>query len=298
MRRLIVCADDFGLDPAVNEAVEEAHRRGILSTTSLMVGGPAAADAVARARRLPHLHVGLHVVLVDGHPLLPLHEIEGLLGRDGAFEQNLLRAALRWFFRPAVRRQLAQEIRAQFEAFRATGLVLDHVDGHKHVQLHPTVARLLIEIGRDYGMPALRVPMEPAAALRAAFPAETYHTPLYRPWVERLRRQARRAGLAAADQVFGIGWSGQMTEMRVLRLLPHLPEGVSEIYFHPAVRRSPRLEAAMPGYRHADELATIVSTKVERRIAELAIRRIGYADLAPPRLRPTAASTGTPMSAG
>jgi hopanoid biosynthesis associated protein HpnK len=282
LRSLIVCADDFGLDIAVNEAVEEAHRRGILTATSLMVGGPAAADAVARARRLPQLRVGLHLVLVDGRPVLPAGESGGLVGGDGEFDRNPLRAGLRFFFLPPIRRRLSWEIRAQFEAFRATGLSLDHVDGHKHMQLHPSVARLAIEIGRDYGMTAMRVPAEPAAVLRAAFPGAPYRPPLYRPWAEHLRRRLRRAGIAAADQVFGIAWSGGMTEARVMRLLPHLPEGVSEIYFHPATRRSASLAAAMPGYRLEGELAALLSPAVARRIAELGIALKGYRDLARP----------------
>lgn len=65
-RALIITADDFGLHGGVNEAVELAHRDGVLNAASLMVGASAAADAVARARRLPRLRVGLHVVLADG----------------------------------------------------------------------------------------------------------------------------------------------------------------------------------------------------------------------------------------
>jgi chitin disaccharide deacetylase len=248
-----------------------------------MVGAPAAADAVARARRLPHLGVGLHLVLVDGRPVLPAGEVQGLVGRDGEFDRNLGRAGSRFFFLPGARRQLAREIRAQFEAFRATGLALDHVDGHKHLQLHPTVARLLVEIGRDYGMTAMRVPAEPAAALRAAFPDEPSETPLYRHWAERLRRRLVRAGIAAADHVFGIAWSGRMTEERILRLLPHLPAGTSEIYCHPAARQTLRLEAAMPSYRQSDELAALLSPALAQRLAELGIRPIGYPALARPR---------------
>jgi hopanoid biosynthesis associated protein HpnK len=247
-----------------------------------MVGGPAAGDAAMRARRLPQLRVGLHLVVVDGRPVLPKRAIGGLVGRDGEFDRNMLRAGLRFALLPDTRRRLAQEIRAQFEVFRATGLALDHVDAHKHMQLHPSVARLMIEIGRDYGMTAMRVPAEPAATLRAAFPEERYRTPFYRPWVERLRRRAWRAGLAAPDHVFGIAWSGGMTEERVTRLLPHLPDGVSEIYFHPAARRSARLETAMPGYRHCEELAALVSPAVARAIAGLGIRLVGYSDLARP----------------
>lgn len=271
-KRLIVCADDFGLDPAVNEAVEEAHRCGILSTASLMVGAPAAADAVARARRLPGLAVGLHLVLVDGRPLAAAPGT-GLVRADGEFDRNLGRAALQVSLRPAARRQLAREIRAQFAAFRATGLPLDHVNAHKHMQLHPTVARLIIEIGGEYGMRAVRVPDEPTAPLRRAFPQERYRAPLYRPWIGALRRRLARAGLLTNDHIFGLAWSGGMVEERLLRLFPHLPEGVSEIYCHPAA------EAPGRGGRPREELAALVSPQVRRRLAEFGIALTRYRDL-------------------
>jgi chitin disaccharide deacetylase len=280
VKQLIVCADDFGLDVAVNEAVEEAHRHGILSSASLMVAGPAAADAVARARRLPGLHVGLHLVLVEGWPALQSAEIPELVSSNGQFDRNLLRAGLRFFFLPRVRRQVALEIRAQFEAFRATGLRLDHVNAHKHMHVHPTVARLIVEIGRNYGIRAVRVPFEPVGALRAAFPEGHYHSRLYHPWIGSLTRRLRRAGLVVNDYLFGLAWSGAMVEERLLRLIPHLPEGVSEIYLHPATGRTAALEAATPGYRQRDELAALVSPALKALIAELGIGLASYGDLA------------------
>ncbi len=279
LKSLIVCADDFGLDPAVNQAVEQAHRHGILSTASLMVGAPAAADAVARAHRLPGLRVGLHLVLVDGRPVSPVAGVSALIGGDGEFDGNLARAGIRFFFLPKVRKQLARELRAQFEAFRATGLALDHVNAHKHMHLHPSVAGLIVEIGRDYGMKALRVPYEPVGALRRAFPQERYPTPFYQPWAKRLRRRLRLAGLHVNDHVFGLAWSGGMTEDRVLRLLPHLPDGVSEIYFHPAAQRSPRLAAAMPDYCHVEELAALLSPAVREVISAHGIGLVTYGEL-------------------
>ena len=275
-RCLVVCADDFGRDAAVNEAVEQAHRDGILTVASLMVGASAAADAVARARRLPSLGVGLHLVLADGAPVLPPEEIRTLVGADGAFDPNMVRAGFRFYFSPAARRQLAAEIRAQFEAFRATGLPLDHVNGHKHVHLHPTVARLVVEIGRHYGMRAVRLPVEPVEPLRLAVPQERPATPAWSPVVAALRRRLDRAGLTRNDQVFGIAWSGAMVEERLLALLPHLPDGVSEIYFHPAVGPA----FSIPGYRHAEELAALLSPRVRQRIAELGLRLSSYRDLA------------------
>ncbi len=283
MRRLIVTADDFGRDVAINEAVEAASCDGILSGASLMVAAPAAADAVARAHRLPGLRVGLHLVLSDGRPVLPPGAVRGLVGADGRFDDNQIRAGLRYFFVPGVRRRLAAEIRAQFEAFRATGLALDHVNAHQHMHLHPTVARLIVEIGRSYGLSAVRLPAEPVAVLRRAFPGEPHRAPVYRPAVTALRRRLRGAGLASNDQVFGIAWSGAMVEERVLGLLPHLPPGVSEIYCHPATRQTPALAAAMPGYRNSEELAALLSPVLRQRIAELGISLVGFGDLAAAR---------------
>jgi chitin disaccharide deacetylase len=245
-----------------------------------MVAARASADAVARARRLPDLRVGLHLVLVDGHPILPRAEIGGLVRGKGEFDRNLARAGIRFFFLPPIRRQLRKEIRAQFEAFRASGLTLDHVNAHKHMHLHPTIADLIIEIGRDFGMKAVRVPSEPVAALRRAFPDERYSAPLYGPWIERLRRRLLRSGLFVNDNLFGIAWSGGMAEERLLRLLPHLPDGVSEIYLHPAIERTPLLVSAMPGYRHEEEFAALLSPSLKCRITELGIRLVSYSDFA------------------
>ena len=282
-RRLIVTADDFGRDVAINEAVEAASRDGILCGASLIVAASAAADAVARAHRLPELRVGLHLVLTDGSPVLPPDEIRGLVGADGRFDDNQIRAGLRYFLVPGVRPGLAAEIRAQFEAFRATGLELDHVNAHQHMHLHPTIARLIVEIGRSYGLSAVRLPAEPVAVLRRAFPGEPHRAPVYRPAVTALRRRLRGAGLASNDQVFGIAWSGAMVEERVLGLLPHLPPGVSEVYCHPATRQTPALAAAMPGYRNSEELAALLSPVLRQRIAELGISLVGFGDLAAAR---------------
>jgi chitin disaccharide deacetylase len=240
-----------------------------------MVGGEAAADAVARARRLPELRVGLHLNLVEGHPVLPTLEVPQLISENGEFDRNMARAGVRFLMFPSVRRQLAHEIQAQFAAFRASGLPLDHVNAHKHMHLHPYVARLIIEIGRYYGMKAVRVPSEPVAALRRAFPEERYRPPPYHLWIALLRRRLQRAGLRTNDQLFGLAWSGRMVEDRILRLIPHLPDGVSEIYFHPAAERTPSVHS----YRRAEELAALLSPVLRSRISELGVQLVSYSDL-------------------
>ena len=203
-----------------------------------MVAAPATQDALERARRLPNLAVGLHVVLVNGRPALPLDEVPDLIDENGEFLIDLVRAGFRFFFRPGVRRQLEAEIRAQFERFAATGLPLDHVDAQCHMHVHPTIFRLILKVGREYGMRAIRIPREPfGLSYRAAgdrWRARLGNTLLTEPWLALMRARARGDGVACNDFAFGVNDPGAMTEPRVLRLIGGLPDGVTEIFFHPA----------------------------------------------------------------
>lgn len=269
IRALIVTADDFGAHPAVNEAVELAHRDGVLNAASLMVSAPAAADAVARARRLPSLRVGLHLVLADGAPTLPRALIPDLLDDAGRFGDDMARQGVRFFFLPHVRRQLADEIRAQFDAFAATGLPLDHVNTHKHFHMHPIVLSLILSIGRDYGMRAVRLPHEAGEPW------------WLRPWSALVRRRLARAGIAHNDYVLGIAQTGAMDERAMLGALAALPPGVGEIYFHPATVSGAAIAATMDGYRHADELEALLSPRVRAALERAAPVRGGFRDVFP-----------------
>jgi hopanoid biosynthesis associated protein HpnK len=266
MKRVTFSADDFGLTPAVNEAVERAHRDGILNQASLMVAGPAAEDAVRRARAMPSLRVGLHLVVIEGPAVSPAAAIPDLVDGDGQFPSDQARLGFRYFFRPAARRQLAAEIRAQFAAFAATGLTLDHANAHKHMHLHPTVGRLMIEIGREFGLRAVRVPAEPPATLAMLGTRVGVADRALYWWTRVLRHQARAAGMTTNDHCFGLEWSGHMTRERVGRLLDNLPEGTSEIYFHPATERDSVLTRLMPDYEHTAELATLLDRGLMARI--------------------------------
>ena len=272
MKRVIISADDFGLSEEINEAVEQAHTRGLLSTASLMVAGPAAADAVARAHRLPGLHVGLHLVVIEGPAVSPPERIPLLVGPDGQFPSDQLALGLRYFFRRDVHRQLAREIDAQFEAYASTGLALDHANAHKHMHLHPTVGRLLIRSGLRHGLRAVRVPCEPPAPLTAADgTTDTRAAAALRLWTRVLRRQARRAGLAVNDACFGLAWSGQMRPDRLAHLAAHLPEGLSEIYFHPATGKNAEIRRLMPDYAHETELEALCDPSFREALARSSV---------------------------
>lgn len=274
MRSIVITADDFGLSESINEAVERGFRDGVLRCASLMVGAPAAADAIARARRLPGLRVGLHVTVVQGRALLPASEIPHLVDADGRFPDNLLLAALRWFFHRASRRELGREIAAQFAAFRATGLTLDHVDGHNHMHLHPSV---LSEILRNLppGTAAVRLPREPLVV--AGLPGL-----LLAPWLALMALRLRRAGLAHNDWLLGMRDVGRIDEACLLAYLDSLPAGDVEIHLHPAVSPDEAVAAAMPGYFNDAEFAALVSPDIAARLRVLELKPGGFCDLRGP----------------
>ncbi len=280
MKKLIVTGDDFGASIRVNEAIEEAHRCGILTTASLMVGETASADAVERARRLPSLRIGLHLVLVEGAPVSPVEIIPDLVDREGRFSSHLFRAGFRLFSSKTVKTQAEAEVRAQFKAFQATGLPLDHVNSHHHFHLHPSLSRVLLEEGREYGVTAVRLPYEPPipswrASRTGAF-RKTAAWPLLYPWLALLKGRLRRQGVRFNDFLFGMKDSGKMNADLVLRFLAYLPNGVTEIYFHPGAGASGCGEGAVPSRR---ELETLTNPELSRALSSLGIERIAFSDL-------------------
>lgn len=264
-RRLVITADDFGADPAVNEAVERAHVDGVLTAASLMVTGPAAIDAVTRARRLPRLGVGLHLVLVEGRPALPPEQVPALVDGSGRFRTDMVRAGITIFASPAARRQLRAEVAAQFAAFAATGLPLDHVNAHKHFHVHPTIAATVLAIGRRHAMRAVRAPVERGGSR------------LVGAWAALVRRRMRRAGLTVPDRVIGLACSGRFDAVRLRAAVAALPPGLTEIYMHPAT--ADRYPGSAPGYRYRDELAALLDPAVRERLARDAVMLGNFAEL-------------------
>jgi hopanoid biosynthesis associated protein HpnK len=260
VKQLVVTADDFGLSVEVNEAVRRAHREGILTCASLMIGAPAANEAVAmaQAERLP---VGLHLTLVDGQALLSPERIPDLVDAGGAFRAGLGGPAMRLGVSARARSQARAECEAQLDAFLATGLELDHVNAHHHFHLHPSVLTIVVELARRHGT-AVRVPFEPVVPpYRSTLLAATMM-----PWSLRARHRLRHAGIVTNDALFGLYDTGVMTEVAWLRIVPRIGPGLTEVYCHPSV--------APPA---ADELAALLSPVVRTALERADIRRTSFA---------------------
>ena len=270
-RRLIVNADDFGLSQSVNEAVIRAHRDGILTSASLMVNEPASGEAVKLAKENPRLGVGLHLTLLMGRSALPPEKIPDIVNSRGEFSNSPVGAGMGYFFKRGLRDQLRAEIHAQFEKFHAAGLPLDHVNGHLHLHLHPVIFKILMEAAEKLGVKRMRLTRDCLARSRRMAGGHWFyrvtHAAIYEWLSSRASEPLRQRGIRHAQITFGLLQNARVDEEYILKLLPELPPGDSELYSHPSLDE----------FNH--ELDALVSPRVNELVKKLGIELIRYQDL-------------------
>jgi len=271
VRRLIVNADDFGLSSSVNEAVIRAHRDGILTSASLMVNEAGFDEAVKLAKENPKLGVGLHLTLLLGHSALPSGKIPGLVNSRGEFSNNPVAVGMNYFFKRSLREHLRAEIHAQFEKFHKTGLPLDHVNGHLHFHLHPTIFKILMEDTEKFKIRHLRLTRDCLARSRRMTQGKLFarvtHAAIFEMLSSRARKPLQQHGIKRAQITFGLLQDSRVDEKYVLKLLDVLPPGDSELYSHPSLGE----------FKH--EFDALISPRVKEQIKKLGIELIRYQDL-------------------
>ncbi len=159
--KLLLIADDFGLDSRVNKGVERAFRQGVLTGASLLVNGNSVDDAVLRARRNPSWNIGLHINLTEGQALLPYSEIPSLVNKEGIFKWKIKGLFFAVFFGKVKIDEIKKEIEAQFKKYVDTGLSLTHINGHHQVHVIPKILPIIVSLMKKYKVPYMRYPYEP-----------------------------------------------------------------------------------------------------------------------------------------
>ena len=270
-RRLIVNADDFGLSHSVNQAVIRAHRDGILTAASLMVNEAGFDEAAQLAKENSRLGVGLHLTLLHGHSTLPPDKIPGLVNLRSEFSNSPVGVGMAYFFRRGLREQLRAEIHAQFQKFHSTGVPLDHVNGHLHLHLHPVIFNILMEDAETLGIRHFRFTRDCLARSRRMSSGHLFykvsHTIIYDCLSRRAREPLRKRNIKHAEITFGLLQDSRVDEDYVLKLLPDLPPGDSELYSHPSLDK----------FKH--EFDALISPRVRDQIQKLGIKLVRYQDL-------------------
>ena len=290
MKNLIVNADDLGWTEGVNRGIVEAHRRGLVTSTSLLANGRAWESALAVRREYPELGIGVHLNLSDGPPIADAASVRGLLNESGQLEGGPESLLLRIARRKLGEKEVEREWDAQITKIKKAGISPTHLDGHKHVHMLPGLFGVALRLAKKHGVGAIRIAHE-ESRLRALLSSDggkngvQLKQGVQARGLKLLARDARemaeRAGIVATDYFCGIAQTGVMTREGVERLLGGLPNGTTELMCHPGyvdeeIQGTPtRLQVS----RQEDlDILTVIS--IRKLVATKGIRLINYGFLA------------------
>jgi chitin disaccharide deacetylase len=287
VRRLIVNADDFGLTQGVNRAIVEAHCDGAVTSSTLMANGQAFNDAIERVKSASRLSVGCHVVLVDGLPVLGGRHTSTLSDKnasDGRFRESLSGLALRALVGSIDPDEIEAEVTAQIRKLQAAGIVVSHLDTHKHTHIFPRVLRPLLRAARACGVPAVRNPFGPIRfSILAKYPSlwKRYsQVAVLNRLSGRFRKSVMDEGVLTTEGTVGVVATGAMDLDLFETIIDSLPEGTWEFVCHPGYN-----DAALDGIRtrlrqsRAEELRLLTSPEAREILTRSGVQLISYRDL-------------------
>ena len=290
MKKLIVNADDFGLTAGVNDAILDAHLRGVISSASLLANGQAFESAVMLARRAPRLSVGIHLNLTEGKPLAPSAAVPSLIDGRGFFLRRPARLWLAKSFHRVNPGEIERECRAQIERVLAAGIAPTHIDSHKHVHALPFLGGMVMGLAREYGILAVRRVAESRAALGCLLRRYPARAPviLRRLLISRALAIASEkamgrhqdASVSSPSHRYGLTATGFLDEHVLGKIIAHVPDGVSELMCHPGfvdddLRREPTRLLREREIEHR----ALTQPAIRRLIEERDIRLVSYGDV-------------------
>ena len=287
MKNLIVNADDLGWTEGVNRGIVDAHRKGLVTSSSLLANGRAFASALAAAQTNPQLGVGVHLNLSDGPPTAPAEEVRGLLNEGGDLEEGPESLLLRIASRGLALEEVEREWDAQIQKVRDAGIRPTHLDGHKHVQMLPGLFEIALRLAKKHAIHAIRVAHEESTLRSVLASAGGQKTAVvFKQGVQArglkllapdARAMADHAGVRTADYFCGIAQTGALTREGIEKLLENLPDGTTELMCHPGYLDD---ELRKTGTRLQEsrqtELEILTDGRIRKLVATHAIRLISY----------------------
>lgn len=280
MKRLLVNADDFGLTRGVTDGIVEAHRRGIVTSTSVIAAGAAFDYAAGVLLENARLGVGVHLTLMEEKSTCEPGEIPTLAGADrrlppdyGAFLTGL---ATRKIHLDDVER----EMRAQVVKCIGAGLKPEHLDSHQHVHAVPAIFERVLRIAEEFGIAGIRIPMDWPGWRGTRWPARfTQKVALcglakYDAW------HFRKRAFKSCGQIAGLFDAGTLDEESLLRILDRLPAGDTELVCHPGCADGETRRAYSHwGYNWDAEREALTSPRVRERLAGRNVVLVNYQEL-------------------
>lgn len=279
MKKIIVNADDFGRHELINRAVERAFNTGCLRSATLMAGGIAFDDAVALAKKIPSLGVGIHFTLANGNPILPPKEIPSLVTEEGIFHGDYIKFLKRYLSGKISLSEVRAELAAQLEKIQRTGLHLTHVDSHQHLHHVPGIVKIVLELAESAGIRSMRV------ANAKLFDGELDSLGKFvgRLGLSSLAKfaicQARKKNFTMPEHFAGIVAGESVSENFMLKLIEHLQDGTTEVMLHPGTDNKILQDFCEWEHDFEEELAAVTSPKVLSLLAEKNISAVNFSAL-------------------
>lgn len=280
-KQLIINADDFGIHPAVNEAVRKAATEGILTSTSLMAGGDAFDEAVEMARSMPSLGIGIHLTLVGGiKPVLPPSEVPSLTWDNGVFCHDYGKLIVRDLEGKISLSEVYAEWDAQIQKIMNTGLPVTHMDGHQHMHMWPHFYPIARDLAKKYHISCMRVPdedvlfgMKDGHIIRwAAKNGLSLLSRMHRP-------DLKKNHIRTNDHFFGMLYGGHLSPERFAKFILQTKPGITEIMCHPSADTRAMEDTFHWGYHGEDELAGLLADINRELIENKQISLISYRDV-------------------
>ncbi|MEO7104331.1 MAG: ChbG/HpnK family deacetylase [Gemmatimonadaceae bacterium] len=304
-RRLVVNADDLGLSSAVNRGIMKSAERGVVTSVSMMANMAGWDDALAllHATRAD-ISVGLHLNIVAGRPLTYAPSITD--PTTGAF-YPLAKLAIRVLSGRVKREDVSRECIAQLTKLRTAGILVSHIDSHRHVHALPGIGAAVLETAQLLGVRVIRAPLEPLninpgnwdATLKKIMLGASWHVCHARHAA--LTRYASKhaskyspatsaslAGIANSpeyfnhyvDHFFGISLQGgNHFAARLKKIIDRLPAGTSEIMVHPGFVDAAL--ASVDGYtwQREREVDALTSPALRHQLAHGGIELVNFGSL-------------------
>jgi hopanoid biosynthesis associated protein HpnK len=290
MKRLIVNADDLGLTRLVSQGILDAHRHGIVTSTSLMANGEAFDPAIAISGRAPRMSVGVHLTLTQGIPVSPAFEVPTLVDAHGRLYLTPGQFLNRIVTHRISLREIEIELRAQIAKVLRAGISPTHLDGHKHLHVLPGISEIVIRLAQEFGIPSVRCPVEELPPAYLSHCLHTAQTGVFKQWLaaravswfaRRFRSKLTQAGLNYRTHFYGLSQTGFLNEESLEAILRHLPDGASELMCHPGYADSllAKTGTRLLAQREIECRALISSPNRELAISE-GIQLVSYSEFA------------------
>jgi hopanoid biosynthesis associated protein HpnK len=275
MKRLIVNADDFGMSPAINAGIIQAHRGGIVTSATIVANGASFAEAVRLAAANPELGVGVHLNLVEGRPVSPAPQVASLVDETGRLGGSSLAVAARQWLGRVDRDELLLELEAQIARVIDAGIQPTHVDSHMHTHCLPGIAEAVAAAAARFGIGRVRCAAERVSRpTRDVSPGSWMRSTVVSYLATRSRHRLWARGLRTTDHFVGPRFMGRLDSRRLHSIIEGLPAGTTELMCHPAAAPEPPVRID-----RVAELAALTSGRLRDAIAARSIRLVSFAAL-------------------